>query len=87
MRVFALAYCILFCPVWLSSLGGLLFSEEARKGDLGERRGGGRTRRSGRRETGWNVLYERRIYFQQKEKKSLTGSRKAKWLFSSSLLT
>lgn len=28
MRTFTLFYCILLCPVWLSSLGGLLFSEE-----------------------------------------------------------
>ena len=25
--------CILFCPVWLSSLGDLIFSEEKRKGE------------------------------------------------------
>jgi hypothetical protein len=31
----------LFCPVWLSSLGGLLLSEkEAEQGDLGGRRMG-----------------------------------------------
>ena len=32
MRTFALAYCILFCLVWLSSLGYLLFSEKKWKG-------------------------------------------------------
>ena len=29
---FALSYCALFCPVWLLSLGGLLFSEEKMEG-------------------------------------------------------
>lgn len=28
MRTFALLYFILICPVWLSSLGCLMFSEE-----------------------------------------------------------
>jgi hypothetical protein len=27
MRAFALSYCILFCLIWLSSLGGLYFSK------------------------------------------------------------
>lgn len=33
MRVFALSYSILLCPFWLSSLGGLLFSEEKWSGE------------------------------------------------------
>ena len=33
MKAFTLSYCILFCPVWLSSLGNLLFSE--RKMEVG----------------------------------------------------
>lgn len=32
-------YCTLFCPVWLSFLGVLLFPEEEM--DLGKSRGGG----------------------------------------------
>lgn len=40
IRAFALSYCVLFCPVWLSSLGGLLLSKEeteVRGVDLGGR--------------------------------------------------
>jgi hypothetical protein len=36
IKTFTLSYCILFCCIWLSSLGGLLFSEEETEGvDLG----------------------------------------------------
>lgn len=39
MRAFAVFCCTLFCPVWLLSLGGLLFPEEEL--DLGQRGGDG----------------------------------------------
>lgn len=58
-EAFALSHCIWFCPVWLLSLGGLFFSEEETEVgqvDLGER--------GKRQNCGWDVLYERRIYFQ-----------------------
>jgi len=42
-----LSYCILFCPVWFSFLGGLIFFEEDWSGSGGEGRCGkaGRSRR------------------------------------------
>lgn len=65
-RAFALSYCIIFCPVWLLSHGGLHFSEEEMEGEwewsIGQV---WRSRRSGGRgNCGQSVLYERRIYFQ-----------------------
>jgi hypothetical protein len=36
---FALFYCTMFCPVWLLSLGGLLFSKKETQRELGERGG------------------------------------------------
>lgn len=42
-NIFTSSYWILFCPIWLSFPGGLLFSEEEINGaeeDLGERRCG-----------------------------------------------
>jgi hypothetical protein len=53
------------------SRGGLLFSEEENKeaGVDWERRKGRGTKRNGRRgNCGWDVSYERRIYFQSKDK-------------------
>lgn len=32
-RAFALTYCILFSPLWLLSLGNLIFSEEESEGE------------------------------------------------------
>ena len=40
---FALSYCILFCPVWLTSLGGLFFTKgKWKKSGSGGERGSGR---------------------------------------------
>ena len=62
-RAFSLSYCILFCHVWLLSLGGLLFLK--RKGlDLEER--GGRVhagRNGGKENYDGNVSYKRRLSF------------------------
>ena len=37
---FDLSYCIMFCPVWLLSLGCLVFSENGGRVDLGEKEEG-----------------------------------------------
>jgi hypothetical protein len=52
----------------LSSLGDLLFSEEYIKRNWISGRGavGGIRREGGSGKCGWDVLYERRIYFQEK---------------------
>lgn len=49
MRAFTLSFCILFCHIWLLSLGGLLFSEakERRTGSGEEWRLGEAGRGSG----------------------------------------
>jgi hypothetical protein len=54
----AQSYCILSCHVQLLSLGSLLFPEEK-----GRRRGrdGRRQERVEGGETGWDMLYERKI--------------------------
>lgn len=64
MRAFALCYCILFSPVWLSSLGGLFFSEEETDGELiWERKTWGLAGRSGEKGShSWGVMYDRRVY-------------------------
>lgn len=54
-----MSFCVLFCPVWMLSLGGLCFSEEETEG-LGESRGGGGLGGVKRKETD---LDERRNYF------------------------
>lgn len=46
MRAFALCYCILFYPIWLSSLGDLICFEEEMQG---EGRWGAEARRNGER--------------------------------------
>lgn len=64
LRVSALSYCTLFCPVWLSSFGDLLFfSKEETEGEWiwGEGRHWGGWRSGGRENCGWDLLYKRRI--------------------------
>jgi hypothetical protein len=62
MKAFAFSHCILFCPIWLSSLGGFLFSGGKWR-DLGKREECGEAgRNGGRGNCGWDIFYERRIY-------------------------
>lgn len=65
-RDFALFYYILFCGVLLLTFGGLLFSEKKKElfpsGE--EKRYRGKLRGVGAN-CGWDVFYERRIYFKK----------------------
>lgn len=63
MRTFDLSYWILFCPVCLLSVRGLLFSEGTLEVEVGAEKSGGRGK------CGWYILYKRRIYFQLTKKK------------------
>lgn len=70
---FTLSCCILFCPVLLSFLGGLLFSEEKMdlkriwgRWDVQYELGGVEGANCG-----WYVWYERRIYLQKERMKQL----------------
>lgn len=56
MRAFVLSHCVLFCPILLSYLGSLLFSEE----DMEEQWVWGREKVEGG-ETAQDALYERRL--------------------------
>lgn len=60
----ALPYCVLFCPVWFLSLGGLLFSEEVEEEWIWKRERRWREGWEELRDSDWDVLYERRISFQ-----------------------
>ena len=79
VRVYVLSYCILFCPVGLESLGGLFFTEEEMEEEWIWWREEKIThvyvcmcvcmhmlRRAEGGESGQDVSYERRIYFQFK---------------------
>lgn len=68
---FAFSCYILFCPVWLLPLGGLLFSKEKQRGcgsggNRGSGGGQGSGKSGGRGNCGQDVLYERRINFFKK---------------------
>lgn len=60
METFALSYCMLFCPVWLFSLGYLFFSEEQTEGKQiwgrGEEKG---SKNNGRNKTVVRIYYMR----------------------------
>lgn len=66
IRDFALSSCILFCPIWLSSLRGLLFSKEEEEGEWilgrGKVEGSWHKRRVGK--LVWKYCGGWRIYFQ-----------------------
>lgn len=75
MRAFPLFYCILFCPIWLSSLGGLLFSVEKMevgKVDLRGKKGGGKLEgvEGGESVAGMYCIREESIFNKKKEKRS-----------------
>lgn len=61
---FALSYCILLCPVWLSFLLGLFNIEEETEGEWiwGTGKWGSGVGSGGRENCGLVVLYDRRIF-------------------------
>lgn len=74
IRSFVLSYCILFCCVWLLSLGGLFFSEGkwGWEVNLGERESVGELGGVERRETLVGIYYIReKSIFSLKKKLSL----------------
>lgn len=72
MRALALSCCILFYPVWLWSLGSLLFSRRGRRRgvDLGEKESVGAGETAGRSEgeamVGMYYMREESIFSQKK---------------------
>ena len=73
MKAFALSYCILFFPIWLLSLGSLLFSKEETEWEGIRRRveGEGSWKEWREGSCGWDILYGRKGYFQQGKKENI----------------
>jgi hypothetical protein len=62
--VFAFSYCIMFYPIWLLSIEGLLYSEEETKSTWIWGMGRWKELERVNGECGQAVFYERRLYFQ-----------------------
>lgn len=66
--IFTLFYCILFCGLWLLSLGGLLFFWKEAEGEWNwEREEVGSSRDRGN--CGSDILYQRRMFSRKKKSK------------------